>query len=82
MSYCDPITRLRKFSPLPKDHHLIGDTCHACNQTFKEGEITTLVALGPGDDPEARRLCREGNTYNAIAIPIHWSCATGEVDEL
>lgn len=78
MTNYDPIVRLRKFSPLPKEHPLIGDICQACQQPFKEGDITTLVALGPGDDPKAREYCREGNTYNAVAIPIHWACATGE----
>lgn len=69
---------LRKFHPLPKDHPLIDDVCYACKHQFKEGDVTTLVVLGPGDDSEGRQLCREGRSYNAIGIPIHWACATGE----
>jgi len=68
----------RKFSPLPANHPLIGDICSACGQPFKEGDETTLIPLGPGDDSKARMQCREGRAYNAIAAPIHWACATGE----
>jgi hypothetical protein len=37
------------------------------------------VAIGPGDNEEAQRLCREGSFYDAVNIPVHWACATGEV---
>ena len=68
----------RKFNPLPKNHPLIGDICPACQQAFKEGDETTLIPLGPGDNPEAQQACKEGRGYNAVAISVHWACATGE----
>lgn len=71
---------MRKFLPLPADHPLItdGEKCPACNIQFVAGDVVTLIPLGPGDDPEVRRRVQEGRAYNAIALPIHWACATGE----
>lgn len=69
---------MRKFGPKSKDHPSCGEHCFACKQPFQEGDYTTLIPLGPGDDPESQERAREGRPYNAIAIEIHWSCATGE----
>ena len=71
----------RKFGPKRADHPSVGEKCPGCNQSFKEGDFTTLVVIGPGDDPEAQRKHREGGWYNALAIEAHWACVTGEVDE-
>lgn len=62
------------------DPLLYGDTdkCPACRQRFKEGEFVTLVALGPGVDPEEREKARAGRIYNAVAAVLHYGCATGE----
>jgi hypothetical protein len=68
----------RKFPPLKPDHPLVGGECPACHETFTAGDETTLIALGPGDDPDARERAREGRVYNAVAVPVHWACATGE----
>lgn len=46
---------LRKFGPKPKDHPSIGKPCPVCHRVFKEGDYTTLIPVGPGDDPEARK---------------------------
>jgi hypothetical protein len=73
------MTDLRKFNPLTADHPLVGDICPACGKAFEEGDATTLIPLGPGDDAEAQARCRAGRAYNAVAAPIHWACATGEV---
>ena len=70
---------MRKFSPLSADHPLIGDICPACRKPFVAGDITTLIPLGPGDDEESQERCRKGRVYNAVAAPVHWSCATGEI---
>lgn len=69
----------RKFGPLPEDV-LNADMkpCAACGLAFKAGDYTTLVALGPGDDEEARERCRAGRPYNAVAVQVHYACATGE----
>ncbi len=72
---------MRKFNPLPANHPLVTDRteCAACKKTFLEGDVTTLVVLGPGNDPEEQQKAREGRPYNAAASPVHWACATGEV---
>ena len=70
----------RKYLPLKDDHPVIGDPCAACKKPFKAGDETTLIPLGPGDDPEAQRLAREGLAYNAVATLVHWDCS-GMVEE-
>jgi len=69
---------LRKFGPKSKDHPTVGKDCLACNKPFEEGDYTTLIAMGPGDDPESRKKCKEGWAYNSVAKEVHWACATGE----
>lgn len=71
---------LRKFPPLGANHPLVRDKtpCAACDLPFWEGEVVTLVPIGPGPDAEQSRLAREGKTYNALSVPVHWKCATGE----
>lgn len=39
------------------------------------GDYTTLIPIGPGNDPEARERAKEGRPYNAVALEIHWECA-------
>lgn len=73
--------KLGKFGPKKKDHSSIGEECPACHKPFKEGDYTTLIGLGPGDDPESQKRVREGRAYNAVAVEVHWACATGEEDE-
>lgn len=68
---------LRKFGPKKANHPGIGVPCPACKQPFGEGDYTTLVTLGPGNDPEARRKALAGHAYNAVAIEVHYACATG-----
>lgn len=69
---------LRKFPPLPADHPLLKEDCAGCNVKFEAGNLVTLVQIGPGSDPEERLKAREGRSYNAVAVPAHWACATGE----
>lgn len=72
------IETLRKFPPLKADHPLLKEKCAACGELFREGNIATLITLGPGEDPDERLKAREGRAYTAIAAPVHWVCATGE----
>ena len=67
----------RKFGPKGKDHWNIGELCPACGVPFAAGDYTTLVPLGPGDDPEEQEKARDHHPYNAISVEVHWSCATG-----
>lgn len=78
---CDNNCEQRKFGPKKEGHPSIGQECPACHEEFIEGDYTTLISLGPGDDEEAREHARECRAYNAIAIEIHWACVTGHADE-
>lgn len=68
----------RKFGPKTADHPSVGNRCPACQVPFAAGDFTALVMLGPGDDPDAQEKARAGRAYNAVAVEVHWSCATGE----
>lgn len=66
---------MRKFGPKSAEHASVGRRCPACRVEFKEGDYTTLVALGPGDDTESRERAAGGRPYNSVAVEIHWDCA-------
>lgn len=68
---------MRKFGPKEAEHPSVGEFCPACKKSFKAGDYTTLIALGPGDNPEQQERAREGRPYNAVAQEVHWVCATG-----
>jgi hypothetical protein len=65
---------LRKFGPKKGESR----RCPICDDWIVAGEYSTLIALGPGDNPEARKRSRESRPYTAVAVEVHWSCATGE----
>lgn len=69
---------MRKFGPKKADHPSIGELCSACKKPFVTGDYTTLVVLGPGDDPEEQAKRDAGRVYNGIAAEIHWACSTQE----
>lgn len=71
---------MRKFGPKTKEGIIAGMKCRACDKEFKEGDYTTLVTLGPGDDEDERKRRDEGRPYNAIAIEIHWECSEKRED--
>ena len=70
----------RRMGPLSGDHPCVGEECPACKKSFAAGEYVTLVPLGPGDDPEDQERARVGRVYNAVAVPVHWACATGKTE--
>lgn len=70
------------FGPKNADHPTIGVACPACNLLFQEGDITALVVLGPGDDPEAQERAQTGRWYNAVAVELHFTCAGGDPEKL
>jgi len=75
------VGNLRPIGPKKENDASIGVSCSACGKLFKEGDYTTLIALGPGDDKEEQEKCKLGESYNAVAVEVHWKCATGkEVD--
>ena len=69
---------MRKFGPKSAGHPSIGDKCPVCLALFREGDFTTLIPLGPADNPKDRKRARENRAYTAIAKEVHWACATGE----
>jgi hypothetical protein len=68
---------LRRFGPTQPDHWSVGQLCPACHRPIEAGDFTTLVALGPGANPEQRERARAGRFYNAVGVVVHHGCATG-----
>ena len=68
---------MRTYNPLSADHPMVKDgmICPGCKQAFREDDIVTLLAIGPGDDEEERALAKAGRPYCAVAIPVHAACA-------
>jgi len=58
----------------------LGQECPACGQPFEKAQPVTLIPLGPGRDPEERARARQGAFFPAVAMQVHWACATGEDD--
>lgn len=65
----------RKFGPKTAGSPSIGEKCIACHVPFVEGDFTTLVAIGPGDDPEEQAKSKAHLPYNAVAVEVHFDCA-------
>lgn len=51
------------------------DDCAACGHIFREGEVTTLIPVGPGDDEIQRAQARAGASYMSAAVLVHVECA-------
>lgn len=73
---------MRKFGPMSKDHPAVkdGEKCPGCRKAIVEGDYVTLVPVGPGDDPEARKAAAAGRPYNAVAVIAHWDCSGVKYD--
>lgn len=71
-----------KIGPLEDNHPLTRYPerfrCPGCDKPFLAGQFVTLIVIGPGDNPESQCAHREGRYYNAVSIPAHWMCVTGE----
>lgn len=52
--------------------------CAACGAPWRAGDYTALIPLGPGDDAEAQEKASGGSWFNAVALEVHWTCATGQ----
>lgn len=66
-----------RFGPLGEDHPSVGMECPACHKPLQVGDVPALVAIGPGDDEEAREKAREGRVYNAVCVVAHEDCVFG-----
>ena len=71
---------MRKLGPKKADHPSVGVECPACHAPFAEGDYTTLLVLGPGDDEDARLRRDSGRPYNAVALELHWECSEQRPD--
>jgi hypothetical protein len=60
-------------------HPSVGDLCPSCGARIRAGDHTGLIPLGPGADPQEQAAARAGRSYDAAAVLVHWSCATGIV---
>lgn len=61
---------------LKPGHTLIGQICYVCGKSFDTVKPICLVPLGPDADEEAQEAAKKGKMYNAVAIPLHYHCAT------
>lgn len=52
--------------------------CAACPDPIVPGQWFTRVPLGPGKDPEKRRLMRAGLPFEVVFALLHWPCASGD----
>jgi len=68
---------MKVFGPKKADHPSVGQICPACFFAFEPGDYTALVPIGPGPSKDARRWRREGKPYTAVAVELHYACATG-----
>lgn len=68
---------MRWFGPMSPAHPLVGEKCPACSTPFAAGDLTTLVFIGPGDNPDAQQQAREGRAFTWVALPAHYACVTG-----
>ncbi len=68
---------LRKMGPKEKSHPTIGKICPLCRKNFFEGDYSTMIPMGPGENPEERKRAANGDPYTAVALEVHWVCATG-----
>jgi len=66
----------KKIGPLSRT---LPKVCPACDEPIKKGDYAALIPLGPGDDEDDRKRCREGLAYDVVCVAVHWACHTGEV---
>jgi hypothetical protein len=48
-----------RFGPKSVNHPSLGEPCAACRRPFRVGDYTTLIPIGPGDDPEEQEKARQ-----------------------
>jgi hypothetical protein len=78
----DPVTIIddelpRPFHGLPADHPAIGVQCPGCAEPIRAGDMTALVAIGPGDDADQQERAAAGQPFHARAVLCHYNCVVG-----
>lgn len=76
------VPSLHPMGPKATHHPSVGMECPACGEPFVYEDYTTLIPLGPGDSDESRERAREERWFNAVAIEVHFACATGSFASL
>lgn len=71
------IPGLPKIGPKDIGHFTVGGVCLLCQDSYRVGDYTTILPLGPGSDPASRTLCKADEPYEGIGVEVHWICATG-----
>lgn len=56
----------------------VGRPCPGCGVALKEGDLVSVLRIGPGADPEQRALARAGLPFQQVCADVHWACATGD----
>lgn len=51
----------------------MGEVCPVCEEPFKAGDETTLVATTPASMEDAEKA-RQGKAYTSQAAVVHWIC--------
>lgn len=59
---------------LVEGHPCVGTFCAACDELFEVGDRVALIALGPGDDEEARARALAGLSYSSATAIVHAAC--------
>lgn len=75
-----PIETAGRIGPQLVNDKAVGQACPACKVKLAKGDFVAVVVLGPGADKRARDAARNGKPYEAVAIELHWACATGQDD--
>lgn len=71
---------LERLGPKRADHPTVGWNCPICNQPFKEGDYTALIAKGPASEEDAIKAAK-GRPYTAEAAEVHWECVALAMSE-
>lgn len=76
-----PIEPSGKRYQIAEGNPALGLSCPGCWRQFQVGEFAALIAIGPGADQDERRKAAAGLPYSAVAVPVHWVCATGQEEQ-
>jgi hypothetical protein len=66
---------MRAYEPLTADHPCVDNDCAVCSDPLEEGDVTTVIPLGPGSDEDDQAKAQRGGWYSAYGVVAHASCA-------
>ena len=65
---------MRKFGPKVANHPSVGEICPLCDESFQQGDYTTLLETEPASPEDAEKKAA-GRVYTAAAQEVHYNCA-------